>query len=529
MTGHAQGSPTLARGRAAYDAHAWADAFAAPHRGRHLGAPRRRRPGTARDGRAPPWAATTTRTGSAPGPSAPPSTPSGWSRRPRAPVLDRVQARAARRDRQGGAWFERAGALVERLGGETAVDRLPRRSRWASGRSSSGPARGGGLAHFERGREHRGPVRATPTCRDPRPARPRPVAHLARARSPAGFRLLDDAMLAVTSDEASAGRRRHRVLRDDRGLPPRARPAPSPGVDRGAHRVVRAPARPRAVPRPVPPVSRRADARPRRLAERRRGVAAGAGAAPRPARRTRPSARRTTSRPSSTGSAASSRRGERAYVEAQPVRPPRRARAGAAAPGARPAGRGPGDDPAGARRDARRRPGARRGGRDRPRGRRSGGGPRARRPPARRRGRPPPRTCPRAMAAHADGLVRLAAGDAAGALRPLREAWAAWHEVDARYESARVRVAIAEACRRPRRPRHRRAGAGRRPRRVRGARRPPDARARCDRRERRRRPSTTHGLSAREAEVLAPARRAAARTARSPRSWGSASGPSTAT
>ena len=53
----------------------------------------------------------------------------------------------------------------------------------------------------------------------------------------------------------------------------------------------------------------------------------------------------------------------------------------------------------------------------------------------------------RAMAAHADGLVRLAAGDAAGALHPLREAWAAWHEVDARYEAARVRVAIAGACR----------------------------------------------------------------------------------
>ena len=52
-----------------------------------------------------------------------------------------------------------------------------------------------------------------------------------------------------------------------------------------------------------------------------------------------------------------------------------------------------------------------------------------------------------ALAAGADGSVRLASGDHAEALVALRRAWAAWHEVDASYEAARVRVLIASACR----------------------------------------------------------------------------------
>jgi DNA-binding NarL/FixJ family response regulator len=52
-----------------------------------------------------------------------------------------------------------------------------------------------------------------------------------------------------------------------------------------------------------------------------------------------------------------------------------------------------------------------------------------------------------AMAARADGAIRLADGDARGALSALRRAWEAWNAVDAPYESARVRVLIALACR----------------------------------------------------------------------------------
>lgn len=52
-----------------------------------------------------------------------------------------------------------------------------------------------------------------------------------------------------------------------------------------------------------------------------------------------------------------------------------------------------------------------------------------------------------AMAARADGAIRLAEGDARGALSALRRAWEAWNAVDAPYESARVRVLIALACR----------------------------------------------------------------------------------
>jgi DNA-binding NarL/FixJ family response regulator len=52
-----------------------------------------------------------------------------------------------------------------------------------------------------------------------------------------------------------------------------------------------------------------------------------------------------------------------------------------------------------------------------------------------------------ALAAGADGSVRLASGDTAEALVALRRAWAAWNEIDASYETAKVRVLIALACR----------------------------------------------------------------------------------
>lgn len=53
----------------------------------------------------------------------------------------------------------------------------------------------------------------------------------------------------------------------------------------------------------------------------------------------------------------------------------------------------------------------------------------------------------RASARQARGAVLLAAGDAAGAARALRESWAAWDEVDARYEGGRVRALLSRACR----------------------------------------------------------------------------------
>ena len=53
----------------------------------------------------------------------------------------------------------------------------------------------------------------------------------------------------------------------------------------------------------------------------------------------------------------------------------------------------------------------------------------------------------RAMAAHANALVLLAEGEARTALGVLRPAWAIWRDVGAPYEAARVRVAIARACR----------------------------------------------------------------------------------
>lgn len=52
----------------------------------------------------------------------------------------------------------------------------------------------------------------------------------------------------------------------------------------------------------------------------------------------------------------------------------------------------------------------------------------------------------RAIADQTRGAVRLAGGDAKAALGPLREALAAWQELDAPYEAARVRMLVAAAC-----------------------------------------------------------------------------------
>jgi DNA-binding CsgD family transcriptional regulator len=52
-----------------------------------------------------------------------------------------------------------------------------------------------------------------------------------------------------------------------------------------------------------------------------------------------------------------------------------------------------------------------------------------------------------AIAAHAEGSVELAAGEAGEALVPLRRAWQAWQELEAPYEAARARVLVALACR----------------------------------------------------------------------------------
>lgn len=54
----------------------------------------------------------------------------------------------------------------------------------------------------------------------------------------------------------------------------------------------------------------------------------------------------------------------------------------------------------------------------------------------------------RAVAASVRGAVDLAAGDARAACSVLRSAWKLWQEVDAPYESARVRLLIAQAYRR---------------------------------------------------------------------------------
>jgi len=51
------------------------------------------------------------------------------------------------------------------------------------------------------------------------------------------------------------------------------------------------------------------------------------------------------------------------------------------------------------------------------------------------------------VAAHADGAVLLASGDARGAVAALRAAARAWRELDAPYEVARVRVLLGLGCR----------------------------------------------------------------------------------
>jgi DNA-binding NarL/FixJ family response regulator len=51
-----------------------------------------------------------------------------------------------------------------------------------------------------------------------------------------------------------------------------------------------------------------------------------------------------------------------------------------------------------------------------------------------------------AMAAHARGAVALAEGNASVAIEPLRRAWKVWQEVDAPYIAARIRVLVGQAC-----------------------------------------------------------------------------------
>jgi DNA-binding CsgD family transcriptional regulator len=53
----------------------------------------------------------------------------------------------------------------------------------------------------------------------------------------------------------------------------------------------------------------------------------------------------------------------------------------------------------------------------------------------------------RAMAAHARGAVDLAGGDATAALVALRRAWRIWYELEAPHEAARARVLVGLACR----------------------------------------------------------------------------------
>ncbi|MER7900585.1 LuxR C-terminal-related transcriptional regulator [Streptomyces sp. NPDC096046] len=54
----------------------------------------------------------------------------------------------------------------------------------------------------------------------------------------------------------------------------------------------------------------------------------------------------------------------------------------------------------------------------------------------------------RAVVAYAHGSVLLAAGEPEAACVALRRAWTAWHEIDAPFEAARVRLRMARACRR---------------------------------------------------------------------------------
>lgn len=54
----------------------------------------------------------------------------------------------------------------------------------------------------------------------------------------------------------------------------------------------------------------------------------------------------------------------------------------------------------------------------------------------------------RAVVGYARGSVLLAEGDSQAACAALRRAWVAWHDLDAPYEAARVRLHMAAACRR---------------------------------------------------------------------------------
>ncbi|MDQ0677598.1 DNA-binding CsgD family transcriptional regulator [Arthrobacter pascens] len=53
----------------------------------------------------------------------------------------------------------------------------------------------------------------------------------------------------------------------------------------------------------------------------------------------------------------------------------------------------------------------------------------------------------RAVSWQSDGAVRLAVGDASGALRSLRQAWTLWLELGVPFEAARCRVLSGQACR----------------------------------------------------------------------------------
>ncbi|WP_371401867.1 LuxR C-terminal-related transcriptional regulator [Kribbella sp. NBC_00662] len=52
-----------------------------------------------------------------------------------------------------------------------------------------------------------------------------------------------------------------------------------------------------------------------------------------------------------------------------------------------------------------------------------------------------------ALAAHAEGAVRIACGDPQGAIPPLRRAWTLWQRLEMPYEGARTQLLVADACR----------------------------------------------------------------------------------
>lgn len=107
----------------------------------------------------------------------------------------------------------------------------------------------------------------------------------------------------------------------------------------------------------------------------------------------------------------------------------------------------------------------------------------------------------RAVAGEAHGAVLLAEGDVKSALSALRRAWMVWQEIEAPYEAARVRVLIGHACRElgDTDAAEMELEAARTVFRELGA--VPDL-ARAEAFSRVAAPSTTGGLSAREAQVL---------------------------